>query len=50
MEVDGTTGAIVELGRLAGISTPMVDLVYGLLRSARRVSIPRLASPPSAFR
>ena len=36
MEVDGITGAIVELGRLAGVSTPMIDLVYALLRSRAR--------------
>ena len=36
MEVDGITGAIVELGRLADVPTPMVDLVYALLRSRAR--------------
>lgn len=36
MEVDGIAGAIVELGRLAGVETPTVDLVYALLRSRTR--------------
>ena len=36
MEVDGITGAVVELGRLLGIDTPMVDLVYGLMRQRAR--------------
>ena len=36
MEVDGITGAVVELGRLLGVATPMIDLIYGLLRSRAR--------------
>ena len=36
MEVDGITGAVVELGRLLGIDTPMVDLVYALMRQRAR--------------
>ena len=36
MEVDGITGAVVELGRLAGVPTPTINLVYALLRSRAR--------------
>lgn len=36
MEVDGITGAVVELGRLTGVETPMVDLVYALMRQRAR--------------
>lgn len=36
MEVDGITGAVVELGRLTGIETPMIDLVYALMRQRAR--------------
>lgn len=36
MEVDGITGAVVELGRLTGIGTPMIDLIYALLRQRAR--------------
>ncbi len=36
MEVDGIAGAVVELGRMAGVATPTVDLVYALLRSRAR--------------
>lgn len=36
MEVDGITGAVVELGRLTGIKTPMIDLAYALLRQRGR--------------
>lgn len=36
MEVDGITGAVVELGRLLGVETPMIDLIYGLLRQRAR--------------
>ena len=36
MEVDGITGAVVELGRLLGVDTPMVDLVYALMRQRAR--------------
>ena len=32
MEVDGITGAVVELGRLLNVKTPMLDLVYALMR------------------
>lgn len=38
MEVDGITGAVVELGRLLGIETPMIDLVYALLRQRARAA------------
>lgn len=36
MEVDGITGAVVELGRLLGVATPMVELVYALMRQRAR--------------
>ena len=36
MEVDGITGAVVELGRLIGVETPMIDLTYTLLRQRSR--------------
>ena len=38
MEVDGITGAVVELGRLTGVETPMIDLTYALLRQRARES------------
>lgn len=38
MEVDGITGAVVELGRLTGVETPMIDLIYALLRQRARES------------
>lgn len=38
MEVDGITGAVVELSRLTGVATPMVDLIYGLLRQRARMA------------
>ncbi|MEX2455028.1 MAG: 2-dehydropantoate 2-reductase [Rhodospirillaceae bacterium] len=36
MEVDGITGAVVELGRLLGVATPRIDLAYALLRQRAR--------------
>lgn len=36
MEVDGITGAVVELGRLLGVRTPMIDLIYSLMRQRSR--------------
>ena len=36
MEVDGITGAVVELGRLLGVQTPMIDLIYSLMRQRSR--------------
>ena len=36
MEVDGITGAVVELGRLLNVKTPMLDLVYALMRQRAR--------------
>ena len=32
MEVDGITGAVVELGRLLNVETPMIDLICALMR------------------
>ncbi len=36
MEVDGITGAVVEIARLLDIDTPMIDLIYALLRQRAR--------------
>ena len=36
MEVDGISGAVIELGRLLKIETPMIDLVYALVRQRAR--------------
>jgi 2-dehydropantoate 2-reductase len=36
MEVDAITGAVVEIGRLLKIETPMIDLVYALMRQRAR--------------
>lgn len=36
MEVDGVTGAVVELGRVAGVPTPAMDTIYALLRQRAR--------------
>ena len=38
MEVDGITGAVVELGRMLQIDTPTVDLIYALLRQRARMA------------
>lgn len=36
MEVDGVTGAVIELGRLTGVATPTTDMIYALLRARAR--------------
>ncbi|MEX2455031.1 MAG: 2-dehydropantoate 2-reductase [Rhodospirillaceae bacterium] len=36
MEVDCIAGAVVELGRLAGVATPLVDMIYALVRQRAR--------------
>ncbi len=36
MEVDGITGAVVELGRLLSVESPMIDLIYALMRQRAR--------------
>ena len=36
MEVDGITGAVVELGRLLGIETPTINVIYALIRQRAR--------------
>ena len=36
MEVDGITGAVVEIARLLEIETPTIDLIYALLRQRAR--------------
>ena len=38
MEVDGIAGAVIELGRLLNIETPMIDLIYALLRQRARAT------------
>ena len=36
MEIEALVGAVVELGRLVGVATPTIDLVYALVvRRAR---------------
>ncbi len=32
MEIDAITGAVAELGRMAGVATPVVDMIYALVR------------------
>tara|TARA_R110002126_G_scaffold35040_44_gene108260 strand:- start:1112 stop:2122 length:1011 start_codon:yes stop_codon:yes gene_type:complete len=51
MEVDGITGAVVELGRLTGVETPMIDLVYALLRQRAREAglYPEIGFDPLAY-
>ena len=42
MEIEALGGAIVELGRLAGVPTPSLDTVLALLRLRQRTAqIPR---------
>ena len=36
MEVDSITGAVVELSRLLEVETPMIDLIYALMRQRAR--------------
>ena len=50
MEVDGITGAVVELGRLLGVETPMIDLVYALMRQRARAAglYPEISVDPLA--
>ena len=36
MEVDAIAGSVVELARLFGVETPMIDLIYALLRQRAR--------------
>ena len=38
MEVDGIAGAVIEIARLMNIETPMIDLVYALIRQLARAS------------
>lgn len=51
MEVDGITGAVVELGRLVGVETPMIDLIYALMRQRAREAglYPEIGIDPLAF-
>jgi 2-dehydropantoate 2-reductase len=32
LEIDALVAAVAELGRLAGVATPMIDAVYALVR------------------
>lgn len=36
VELDALVGAVVELGRLTGVPTPTIELVYGLARQRAR--------------
>jgi 2-dehydropantoate 2-reductase len=38
LEIDALVGAVQELGRLAGVATPMVDAVLGLIRERGRAA------------
>jgi len=51
MEVDGITGAVVELGRLLKIETPMINLVYSLMRQRSREAglYPKIGFDPLNF-
>lgn len=51
MEVDGITGAVVELGRLVSVETPMIDLIYALMRQRAREAglYPEIGIDPLAF-
>jgi 2-dehydropantoate 2-reductase len=46
IEVDALVGAVAELGRLAGIATPTVDVIYALTRQKAKVA--GLYAPPAA--
>jgi 2-dehydropantoate 2-reductase len=51
LELDALTGAIVELGRLTGVATPLTSHVYALAKLLERsavASAPALPSSPSA--
>ena len=45
LEVDALVGSVSELAQLAGIETPIIDLVYALTRQKAKVA--GLYSPPS---
>jgi len=36
VELDALTGSVIELGRIVGIATPTIELVYGLARQRAR--------------
>jgi 2-dehydropantoate 2-reductase len=38
MEVDAMIGCVVEAGRIAGVPTPLIDGIYGLVRRRARVA------------
>jgi 2-dehydropantoate 2-reductase len=38
MEVDAMIGCVVEAGRIAGVATPLIDGIYGLVRRRARVA------------
>ncbi|MDE0156388.1 MAG: oxidoreductase, partial [Gammaproteobacteria bacterium] len=38
MEIDALLGAVKELGQLAGVATPVIDLVLALVRQRARVA------------
>ena len=51
MEVDAITGAVVEIGRLLKIETPMIDLVYAMMRQRAREAglYPAIGFDPLSF-
>ena len=38
IELDALVGVVIELGRLVGVPTPAIELVYGLVRQRARVA------------
>jgi 2-dehydropantoate 2-reductase len=38
IELDALVGAVIELGRLVGVATPTIELVYGLVRQRARLA------------
>ena len=46
IELDALVGAVSELGRLAEVATPTIDLVYALTR--QKAKIAGLYTPPGS--
>jgi 2-dehydropantoate 2-reductase len=38
IELDALVGVVIELGRLVGVATPAIELVYGLVRQRARLA------------
>ncbi len=32
MEIDAQVAAVIEMGRMAGVATPTIEMIYGLVR------------------